>query len=281
MGSKCLWVGMSRSAVESVLSGYTLRTGTSPQGYDYIACNNSSYSEYLLIYLKDNQVVGICGIGTVMNYGSLVTVKDTETTLKANGFSQLSDYNVYENGSKTTQAGAYSMKDSSGTTVIAFVDGGGAKNVYCIQVFQDSTKTNDDMIYADNNTYDATVVSGIATEITNMIRAYGKVYGKTINVANGLSTCAQTYADQAGSTANSIASRGADDLLDALLECDVDPMNWGEACAYKCADAISAMNSLITQKEVSVNLRGEYSYIGTGVSYKRTLLIVMDYCDEL
>ncbi len=292
MGSKCLWIGMSKSAVESVLSGYTLRTGTSPQGYAYIACNNNTYSEYLLIYLKDDQVVGICGIGTGMSYGSFVAVNDSESTLKTNGFSQLSDYNIYQNGSSTTQAGAYQMKDSSGATVIAFIDGGGAKTVYCIQVFQDSSKTINDMIYADNNTYNDSVVSGIAVEITSMIRAYGKVYSRTLQGADGLAACAQAYADSASSSANSISGRNGDTtLLDALLDCNVDPCHQGEACVYKCADAISAMNSLIEQKEVSENLRatgleeeGEpyaYDYIGVGVAYKKTLLIVMDYCDEL
>lgn len=287
MGSKELAIGMTEAAAKSVL-GSSVRLGKSPQGYDYLAYYDQSNGEYLLIYLKAGKVVGICGIGSGMQYGSLVRAGDTETTLGGKDFSRLNDYDLkYEK--KSLGAGAYSATDSSGATVIAFIDADVSKDVYCIQVFKDSSKSIKAMIYADANqagSYSNDVVSDIKAELIYMLKAYIKYYNCKIKENSILAASEQEYVNGKSDTANTVSGRDYITQLADLNKRKIDPCHHGEAGIYNSADAISAMNSLIEQQGVSAALRNKatlsdgckYSHFGIGVAYKGSLLITLGYC---
>lgn len=298
MGTKQLALGMSETDVYTVLgksSQAEIRTGLSPQGFATIAYNTRNYSEYLLFYLKDNQVTGICGIGQSMSF-SEVTAGMNGNTL-SNSWQNSSDYKTSEGkvaARKATVAG--------NEKAYAFYDASGDNTVYCIQVFDSSQVEDDnDMIYGDtgNLTYNDTINQGIATEIGKMLNAYRVMYSVSpydLSV-QGLVECAQEYCDQA--SGSKISSRNYDDLSVALDNKYVGFLCCGEASYYGAADAISFANSMIEESSIrpvlvnqeKVNIDGEdveviWNYAGIGMSAKASgsgynTYVIMDYTDEI
>ena len=283
LGTKKLALGMSGTDVYKVLgssSHQEIRTGRAPQGFDTIAYNTNDYSEYLLIYLKNNLVTGICGIGKAMNFG------DASAGQNGNNL----DGNWRDNSAYRTASGNVGAKKSNGAgneTVYAFYDALGDNSIYCIQIF-DSTQVVDqdnDMIYmTENLTYGETVNSSIATEIGKMLNAFRAYRSLSYYYLNdGLARCAQDYC--ATITASKIDPRNADSLLEILQGYGVDPMNWGEVCYYDAADAISFANSIIEMDAFYNALLKDsspYRYIGAGMASngKHTYLTI-DYVDEI
>lgn len=242
IGTKNLAIGMSGEEVNTVLgtlSDQEIRTGKSPQGFDTIAYNMTNYQEYLLIYLQNNQVVGICGISKTMSFA------DAAASSNGNNLSGWSNLNDYATDLKVTAAKKKLVKDNE--QAYAFYDALGDNTIYCIQVF-DPTKVKDkdnDMIYmTENLTYDATINASIATEVLHMLNAF-RAYSNqgAFAIHSGLAACAQAYCDQA--TSSKLQGRGDPALITALEAAGTDPTAWGEACYYDAADAISFANSLI------------------------------------
>lgn len=284
MGARKLAIGMSEADVYKVLgssSEQEIRTGKSPQGFDTISYNTKNYSEYLLIYLKDASVVGICGISRSMSFGD-VKAGDNGNNLSSSW--------INISGYKTDSGKVGAKKfDLSGTEVVyAFYDALADNGIYCIQVF-DPGKVKDkdnDMIYmTENLSYDSEVTDSIAVEISCMLNAY-RVYRSlgAYYLNDGLAQCAKNYCSTI--TAAKIDPRNASVLLEAMFDCGVDPMNWGECCYYDAADAISFTNSLIEMENFYPQLAGadasKYAYIGVGMASngKHTYLAV-DYVDEI
>ncbi|MDE6851214.1 MAG: hypothetical protein K2J67_01830, partial [Lachnospiraceae bacterium] len=285
LGTKKLALGMSETDVYTVLgssSSQEIRTGKAPQGFDTIAFNTKDYSEYLLFYLKDSLVTGICGIGKTMNFSDAAAGENGNNL--GSDWKNLSDYRT-----DSGKVGAKKSVVSDSETAYAFYDALGNNDIYCIQVF-DQTKVKDadnDMIFGStgNLAYDAAVTSSIATEIGNMLnafRAYCSV--KCYYLNDSLAQCAQDYCDTI--TANKIDPRNVKDLLNDIESYGVEPMNWGEVCYYDAADAISFVNSLIEMDSLYPMLVGTdastWSYIGVGMASngKHTYLAI-DYVDEI
>lgn len=133
---------MTRDEVNTVLGSLKTdvkRTAKSPQGFDVIAFRaggndtdksfDEKYSTYILIYLKDDIVVGISGNASSMNFDGTVSYGTSAATLVSNGWVDVGWY-------KTTagNAAAYS-KDVDNATIIAFADAYGDNRVYSIQIF--------------------------------------------------------------------------------------------------------------------------------------------------
>ena len=302
IGSKKLAIGMSKTDVNTVLgtsANQEVRTGKAPQGFDTIAYNMSDYSEYLLIYLKDDIVAGICGIGKNMSFGD-ARAGENGNILNSN-WRDISGY-------KTTsgKTGAKKSPGAGGEMAYAFYDALGDNSIYCIQVF-DSTLVKDadnDMIYMTSNlSYDGTVNRSIATEIGHMLNAFRKYRNiDEFGLHAGLAKCAQDYCNTI--TASQITSRNYNELMDLFLAdimsdtpiYGVDPMSCGEACYYNFADAISAANSLIEldgfykvlmNTQVNTTDDGKtvipvWSYVGIGVaSSSKSTYVAVDYVDEI
>lgn len=284
MGSKKLAVGMTEQDVNTVLgtlSNQEIRKGKSPQGFDTIAFNTANYQEYLLIYLKDGKVSGICGIGKSMSFGDI--------TAGANGNNLSADWkniNDYKTASGTVAA--KKKKLAFNEMVYAFFDVLADNNIYCIQVF-DPTKVKDadhDMIYmTENLSYDAAVTASIAEETGRMLNAY-RTYRSldTYYYNDGLVQCAQNYCSAANGT--KLDSRKSEALLTAILSHGVDPMAWGEVCYYGAADAVSFANSLIELESYYPQLAGaeasKYAYIGVGMATNgKHSYLALDYVDAL
>lgn len=243
IGTKKLALGMSGEDVYTVLgtlSNQKIRTGKSPQGFDTIAYNMDNYQEYLLIYLQNNRVVGICGISKTMSFAG------AEAGGNGNNLSGWTNLKDYATELKIVAARKKVVKVSS-EQAYAFYDALADNSIYCIQVF-DPSKVKDqdhDMIYmTENLNYDATVNASIATEIGHMLNAF-RAYRNQDAFAfhSGLAGCAQAYCNQA--TSPKLQGRGDPALVNAILAAGTDPLNYGEACYYDAADAISFANSLI------------------------------------
>lgn len=284
IGSKKLAVGMTEQDVNTVLgtlSNQEIRKGKSPQGFDTIAFNTENYQEYLLIYLQNSKVTGICGIGKTMSYGDVIA--------GGNGNNLSADWRIV-NDYKTTSGivAAKKKKLSFNEMAYAFFDALGDNNIYCIQVF-DPTLVKDvdhDMIYmTESLSYDSVVTSSIAAETGHMLNAFrvsrslGAYY-----LNSGLAKCAQNYCNTADS--KKIDSRQPDPLLQAMQGQGVDPMAWGEVCYYGAADAVSFANSLIGLESFYPQLAGaeasKYSYIGVGMATNgKQSYLALDYADTI
>lgn len=284
MGARKLAIGMSETDVYKVLgssSEQEIRTGKSPQGFETIAYNTKDYSEYLLIYLKDASVAGICGISRSMSFG------DAKAGDNGNNLSG-SWMNISGYKTDSGKVGAKKCAISGTEMVYTFYDALADNGIYCIQVF-DPGKVKDkdnDMIYmTENLSYDSEVTDSIAVEIGCMLNAF-RVYRSlgAYYLNDGLMQCAKNYCSTINAT--KIDPRNPDVLLEAMLASGVDPMNWGECCYYDAADAISFANSLIELENFYPQLAGadasNFAYIGVGVasSGKHTYLAV-DYVDEI
>lgn len=295
MGTKQLALGMSEDDVNTVLgslSNQEIRTGgKSPQGFDVIAYNTDDYQEYLLIYLQNKQVAGICGIGKTMSFGG---VKAGD-----NG-NDLSDW--IENKEYKTDKDIVAAKEkklSANEQAYAFYNALGDNKVYGIQIFNPSnpnvkvvSQNDNNMIYrTPDNTYDATVTASIATEVGHMLNAFRAYIGQTVfTFHDGLAGCAQTYCNQA--TAAKLQGRGDPKLINAILEAGTDPGAYGEACYYDAADAISFANSLIELDDFYLVLSNTkevdgwtpvWGYAGVGMAYnatKKHTYVTIDYVDK-
>lgn len=287
IGTKKLALGMSGEDVKTVLgtlSNQEIRTGKSPQGFDTIAYNMDNYQEYLLIYLQNNRVVGICGISKTMSFAG------AEAGGNGNNLSGWTNLKDYATELKTVAAKKKVVKVSS-EQAYAFYDALGDNAIYCIQVF-DPSKVKDqdhDMIYmTENLNYDATVNASIATEIGHMLNAF-RAYRNQDAFAfhSGLAGCAQAYCNQA--TSAKLQGRGDPALLNAIEAAGTDPTAWGEACYYDAADAISFANSLIelddfylvlvNTKEVG-KTRPIWNQFGVGMTCNgKHTYVTIDYVD--
>lgn len=283
IGTRKLALGISASDVNTILGTLSTdvkRTEKSPQGYTAIAFNPSgAYDGYLIVYLQNNVVVGICGIGKSMSYGDEVSAGDNGNTLPS-GWNIHSDYKTSLNS-----AGAY-QKTIGNATVIAYANALGDNSVYCIQAFNNSIKA-ENMIYATSeNTYDTEVLKVIGQETTELINAFRVFYGKKpLYVNSNLAKCAQTYSNTL--TGSTITSRSYEVLGPVLLANGIDYLNCGEAAIYGCADAIGFANSMIEESGIySAIVDTIYNYVGMGVSVSAAsqgynTYLIMDYVDEI
>lgn len=165
---------MTRDEVNTVLGSLKTdvkRTAKSPQGFDVIAFRaggndtdksfDEKHSTYILIYLKDDIVVGISGNASSMNFDGTVSYGTSAATLVSNGWVDVDWY-------KTTagDAAAYS-KDVDNATIIAFADAYGDDKVYSIQIFNNAYSIAD-MTQCTETTlpmnYSADVLTEMETE---------------------------------------------------------------------------------------------------------------------
>lgn len=285
IGTYKLALGIGLSDVNTILGSLSTdvkRIEKSPQGFTAIAFNPSgSYQEYMIIYLKNDVVVGICGIGKTMSYGEVSA--GMNGNLLPSGWSIEKRYNTSLN---TT--GAYN-KTIGDATVLAYVNALGDNAVYCIQAFQKNIDI-EDMVYSSvNNTYDAEVLAAMGKETAELINAYRVFYGdKPCYLNSKLANCAQEYCSTL--TSAKIKSRDYDVLSPALLSNGVDYLNCGEVAFYGCGDAISFVNSMIGEEStypvVANKLSFSCNYIGIGTAARSgangyNTYLIIDYCDEI
>lgn len=285
IGTYKLALGIRLSDVNTILGSLSTdvkRVEKSPQGFTAIAFNPSgSYQGYMIIYLKDDVVVGICGIGKNMSYGEVSA--GMNGNLLPSGWSIEKWYNTSLNS-----AGAY-RKTIGDATVLAYVNALGDNSVYCIQAFQKSINIDDMMYPSPSNTYDADVLTAMGKEAGELINAYRVFYGsKACYLNSKLANCAQEYCSSL--TASKIASRSYDDLGPALLSHGVDYLNCGEASRYGCGDAIGFVNSLIEDESTYPVMANKLSfgcnYMGIGTAARSSangynVYMIIDYCDEI
>lgn len=278
-------MGLTRDEVNTVLGSLKTdvkRTAKSPQGFDVIAFRaggngkniNDKYRTYILIYLKDDIVVGISGNASSMNFDGTVSYGTDAGTLVSNGWV---DVNWY----KTTagNAAAYS-KDVDNATIIAFVDAYGAdKEVYSIQIFNNAYSIAD-MTQCTETTlpmnYSADVLTEMETETFEILNAYlvntgvrdadDKALRKNSKVSNVARAYSKEIADE-GCIDAANAERKLALSKAALEKAGLSFNNCGERILIGNMDAIGFANSVIESNDARNTLiSADYTICGIGAS---------------
>lgn len=285
-----LALGLTRDEVNTVLGSLKTdvkRTAKSPQGFDVIAFRaggndtdksfDEKYSTYILIYLKDDIVVGISGNASSMNFDGTVSYGTSAATLVSNGWVDVDWY-------KTTagNAAAYS-KDVDNATIIAFADAYGDDKVYSIQIFNNAYSIAD-MTQCTETTlpmnYSADVLTEMETETFEILNAYLVNTGvrdadvKAIRKNTKVSNVARAYSkeiankgciDAANAKRESAQTKEA--LENAGISLNGKDRRWGEHIMIGNMDAIGFANSAIESERSRNNLINTYyGLCGIGAS---------------
>ena len=279
-----LALGLTRDEVNTVLGSLKTdvkRTAKSPQGFDVIAFRaggngkniNDKYSTYILIYLKDDIVVGISGNASSMNFDGAVSYGTSAATLVSNGWVDVDWY-------KTTagDAAAYS-KDVDNATIIAFADAYGDDKVYSIQIFNNAYSIAD-MTQCTETTlpmnYSADVLTEMETETFEILNAYlvntgvravdDKALRKNTKVSNVARAYSKEIADE-GCIDAANAERKLALSKEALENAGLSFNNWGERIMIGNMDAIGFANSVIESNDARNTLiSANYAICGIGAS---------------
>ncbi len=277
-------MGLTRDEVNTVLGSLKTdvkRTAKSPQGFDVIAFRaggngkniNDKYSTYILIYLKDDIVVGISGNASSMNFDGAVSYGTSAATLVSNGWVDVDWY-------KTTagDAAAYS-KDVDNATIIAFADAYGDDKVYSIQIFNNAYSIAD-MTQCTETTlpmnYSADVLTEMETETFEILNAYlvntgvRAVDDKALRKNTKASNVARAYSKE-------IADEGCIDAANAerelalskaaLKNAGLSFAKWGERILIGNMDAIGFANSVIeSERSRDTLISTDYVFCGIGAS---------------
>ncbi len=280
-------MGLTRDEVNTVLGSLKTdvkRTAKSPQGFDVIAFRaggndtdksfDEKYSTYILIYLKDDIVVGISGNASSMNFDGTVSYGTSAATLVSNGWVDVGWY-------KTTagDAAAYS-KDVDNATIIAFADAYGDDKVYSIQIFNNAYSIAD-MTQCRETTlpmnYSADVLTEMETETFEILNAYlvntgvrdadVKAIRKNTKVSNVARAYSKKIADGRQTDAADVEERDSAQIKAALENAGLSFNNCGERILIGNMDAIGFANSVI-ESECSRDtlISTDYGLCGIGAS---------------
>ena len=281
-----LALGLTRDEVNTVLGSLKTdvkRTAKSPQGFDVIAFRASGndtdksfdekHSTYILIYLKDDIVVGISGNASSMDFDGTVSYGTSAATLVSNGWVDVDWY-------KTTagDAAAYS-KDVDNATIIAFADAYGDDKVYSIQIFNNAYSIAD-MTQCTETTlpmnYSADVLTEMETETFEILNAYlvntgvrdadVKAIRKNTKVSNVARAYSKKIAD-GGQTDAADVERDSAQIKTALKNAGISFDKWGERILIGNMDAIGFANSVIESNDARNTLiSADYTICGIGAS---------------
>ena len=281
-----LALGLTRDEVNTVLGSLKTdvkRTAKSPQGFDVIAFRaggndtdksfDEKHSTYILIYLKDDIVVGISGNASSMNFDGTVSYGTSAATLVSNGWVDVDWY-------KTTagDAAAYS-KDVDNATIIAFADAYGDDKVYSIQIFNNAYSIAD-MTQCTETTlpmnYSADVLTEMETETFEILNAYlvntgvrdadVKAIRKNTKVSNVARAYSKKIAD-GGQTDAADVERDSAQIKTALKNAGISFDKWGERILIGNMDAIGFANSVIESNDARNTLiSANYAICGIGAS---------------
>ena len=279
-------MGLTRDEVNTVLGSLKTdvkRTAKSPQGFDVIAFRaggndtdksfDEKYSTYILIYLKDDIVVGISGNASSMNFDGTVSYGTSAATLVSNGWVDVGWY-------KTTAgvAAAYS-KDVDNATIIAFADVHRDNKVYSIQIFNNAYSIAD-MTQCTETTlpmnYSADVLTEMETETFEILNAYlvntkvravdDKALRKNTKVSNVARAYSKELANKGCIDAEDNAERNSA-LKVALKNAGISFDKWGERILIGNMDAIGFANSVIESNDARNTLIStDYVFCGIGAS---------------
>ena len=279
-------MGLTRDEVNTVLGSLKTdvkRTAKSPQGFDVIAFRaggndtdksfDEKYSTYILIYLKDDIVVGISGNASSMNFDGTVSYGTSAVTLVSNGWVDVGWY-------KTTAgvAAAYS-KDVDNATIIAFADVHRDNKVYSIQIFNNAYSIAD-MTQCTETTlpmnYSADVLTEMETETFEILNAYlvntkvravdDKALRKNTKVSNVARAYSKELANKWCIDAEDNAERNSA-LKVALKNAGISFDKWGERILIGNMDAIGFANSVIESNDARNTLiSANYAICGIGAS---------------
>ncbi len=279
-----LALGLTRDEVNTVLGSLKTdvkRTAKSPQGFDVIAFRaggngkniNDKYRTYILIYLKDDIVVGISGNALSMNFDGTVSYGTDAGTLVSNGWVDVDWY-------KTTAgvAAAYS-KDVDNATIIAFADAYGDDKVYSIQIFNNAYSIAD-MTQCTETTlpmnYSADVLTEMETETFEILNSY--LVNTKVRAVDDIALRKNTkVSNVARAYSKKIANDGCIDADNAERELALSKKalenaglsfdKWGERILIGNMDAIGFANSVIESNDARNTLiSADYTICGIGAS---------------
>ena len=279
-------MGLTRDEVNTVLGSLKTdvkRTAKSPQGFDVIAFRaggndtdksfDEKYSTYILIYLKDDIVVGISGNASSMNFDGTVSYRTPAATLVSNEWVDVGWYKT-----AAGVAAAYS-KDVDNATIIAFADVHRDNKVYSIQIFNNAYSIAD-MTQCTETTlpmnYSADVLTEMETETFEILNAYlvntgvrdadVKALRKNTKVSNVARAYSKELADEGCIDAANVG-RNPELSKAALENAGISFDKWGERILIGNMDAIGFANSVIESNDARNTLIiTDYVVCGIGAS---------------
>ncbi|MBP3459669.1 MAG: InlB B-repeat-containing protein [Lachnospiraceae bacterium] len=185
-------LGMTTSQLTSGV-GSPVRIDSTPQGYQgYVYNPSGTYEKYMLVYVDNGVVVGMATMSKSFSYQNLVSIGDSSSSLT--GFKLMGSYD-YEAGYLCETDTAY---------VMAFADHQGDSNIYAVQIFakqsgSGTTVKLDDLIKAENLSYDNAVNSCMAKQLAEWVNAFRVYKGVPIAVYHSNAT-AQNHSNEMAST---------------------------------------------------------------------------------
>lgn len=284
-----LALGLTKAEVKKILGSLTvdvLREGKSPQGFDTMVFRENGnatkpeYNNFILLYFKNDIVVGITAISSNMSYGSIVSGGTSASTLQANGWSAVEKYET-----KTGENCAF-YKTVNNANIIALTDYYGDSTVYCLQTFSTEYSVTDMTNVWETEMdldYSANVTSEMATQLREMLNTYiiVKNFRSDVNLyqayllPDDLSDIAQSYSTYMAQQQFTTVDRNLRSNSEYQSACKAKEFSFNRSAEYAFMgniDAVGFLNSVIGYKEARSQVcdleRGSqsaYVLMGTGV----------------
>lgn len=287
-------IGMSSTQVSSLL-GNPVRKDASPKGFSVWVYINKTYSQYMLINIDGNKVVGMSGMSSDISYGNVLPAGTNRDTLESSnsGWSEVKWYSATNVAGANKGIAAYSKKLDD-ETVIAFTDYyESGQKVYFVQVFS-SDYSIDDMTKPDKScVYNDKVMRGMESEIVEMLSVYRVMHG--LSKYTRLGALDKVALAESKSMAESKLSkaeiRSKKEYLMEMIKNGCDPTFYAEDTAVGLMDAVGFFNYLIELEEAQQNLlamdgnKPKLSMIGVGCDFvlnssKYYVYLTVDYCSD-
>lgn len=284
-----LALGLTKAEVKKILGSLTvdvLREGKSPQGFDTMVFRENGnatkpeYNNFILLYFKNDIVVGITAISSNMSYGSIVSGGTSASTLQANRWSAVEKYET-----KTGENCAF-YKTVNNANIIALTDYYGDSTVYCLQTFSTEYSVTDMTNVWETEMdldYSANVTSEMATQLREMLNTYiiVKNFRSDVNLyqayllPDDLSEIAQSYSTYMAQQQFTTVDDNLRINSEYQSACKAKEFSFNRSAEYAFMgniDAVGFLNSVIGYKEARSQVcdleRGSqsaYVLMGTGV----------------
>lgn len=190
VGNMAVKLGMSKSEVESSVGAKPEREEKTPLGFDaYIYNPSTDYTNFLMVQFDNDAVVGMSTISAYFCYEGLFSAGDSFDDLRGKGFKSMNSTYDYEAGYLCESGNEYAM---------AFVDHQGDHTVYAAQIFS-KVRQLDDLFKAEKLTYDSTINSNMAKQLSDWVNAFRAYKGVPLAVYCDNDTAQKHSEDMASS----------------------------------------------------------------------------------
>ena len=279
-------LGMTTAELTTLLGSPT-RIDSTPQGYQgYVYNKDGTYENYILVYVDNGIVVGMASMSPNSGYDGF-NIGDDPTENPLIGFKGMGNSYDY-NGA------CYRTTDTE--HMVAFIDYNGMSCVYAMLIFSTTDGNGnavelEDLILAENLTYDSDTIADSATQMADWVNAYRYYLGLDLvqYVASGTKTGADAaqkhsedmakndFVDTASSDGTTFKTRFDTNYRNIAGMLDGDTLGKAENVGGRSPDAFGFVtwwidNSADTYGNIAKDLseNGFTYYLCTGFAYSST-----------